>query len=187
MKFLTTLLLALTLAACGSEPATRPYGTSETPPQAPAPTPTIAQETPEAYAAKFEALGKKLLWPNFKITTTFTFDNTKPEPKPGEPVAWCLQGTHKVVVVRAYWDQANGADRQVTIYHELGHCELNRPHLETNLASGKHVSTMDHEGVDWITYQADQDYYDHELFSVVNAEYPKGATLVDTTDGEAIP
>ena len=188
MKYLVIGLLSLTVA-CGNSKDTRPYGSSETPPAvgiAEAPSPAIAQDDPETYAAKFETLGKKLLWPDFKITTTITFDTNKPMPKVGEPEAWCLVGTHTVVIVKAYWDQANGSDRQVTVYHELGHCELNRPHLKTALPDGKPMSTMNPSGVYWAAYQEHQDYYDRELFSVVNAEYPAEASLLDT-DGAAIP
>ena len=130
MHYLILVLLSLTVA-CGHQSHTRPYGTSEAQTAPADPLPTSAQDVPEVYAAKFETLGKTLLWPDFKVTTSITFDTTSPIPTPGEPEAWCLVGTHTVVIVKAYWDQANGSDRQATVYHELGHCELNRPHLET--------------------------------------------------------
>ncbi|WP_127717100.1 hypothetical protein [Halobacteriovorax sp. HLS] len=37
-------------------------------------------------------------------------------------------GTKEVIIKKSWWDKASSYQREVMIYHELGHCSLNREH-----------------------------------------------------------
>ena len=47
-----------------------------------------------------------------------------------------------IVVDKFYWDQANDLEREFLIFHELGHCALNRDHLDQSDINGDCVSMM---------------------------------------------
>ncbi|NNF21777.1 MAG: hypothetical protein HKN67_07535 [Saprospiraceae bacterium] len=48
----------------------------------------------------------------------------------------------KVIVDVAYWDNASEAEKEFIIFHELGHCFLDRGHLDTSNPDGTCVSIM---------------------------------------------
>jgi hypothetical protein len=47
-----------------------------------------------------------------------------------------------VIVDKFYWDSADDLEREFLVFHELGHCALNRPHLDDSDAHGDCVSMM---------------------------------------------
>ncbi len=47
-----------------------------------------------------------------------------------------------VIVDKIYWDQADDLEREFLIFHELGHCALNRDHIDQADAHGNCVSIM---------------------------------------------
>lgn len=47
-----------------------------------------------------------------------------------------------VIVDKFYWDGANDLEREFLIFHELGHCALNRGHIDDSDAFGDCVSIM---------------------------------------------
>ena len=47
-----------------------------------------------------------------------------------------------VVVDKFYWDTADDLEREFLVFHELGHCALNRGHLDDSDAHGDCISMM---------------------------------------------
>ncbi len=47
-----------------------------------------------------------------------------------------------VVVEKFYWDSADDLEREVLIFHELGHCALDRGHLDDSDGQGHCISIM---------------------------------------------
>jgi hypothetical protein len=65
-----------------------------------------------------------------------------------------------------FWEQANEVDREFIVFHELGHCVLNRTHLDTKKTDGTCRSIM-HSGTSGCrnTYGPDtREAYLQELF-----------------------
>ncbi len=48
----------------------------------------------------------------------------------------------QVVIDRAYWNMATTIEREFLIFHELGHCYLNRGHLDDRTPQGHCLSIM---------------------------------------------
>lgn len=48
----------------------------------------------------------------------------------------------KVIIDIECWDQASDADKEFIIFHELGHCFLDRGHLDGTGADGNCISIM---------------------------------------------
>ncbi|NNL92377.1 MAG: hypothetical protein HKO66_09115, partial [Saprospiraceae bacterium] len=48
----------------------------------------------------------------------------------------------KVIIDTEYWANATDLEREFIIYHELGHCFLNRDHLDSSDNKGNCVSIM---------------------------------------------
>lgn len=51
-------------------------------------------------------------------------------------------GSKRVVVDQSFWNSASTLQREMVVFHELGHCVLNRPHLDDARTDGSCVSMM---------------------------------------------
>jgi len=51
-------------------------------------------------------------------------------------------GTKQVLVDSAWWNRATDLEKEYVIFHELGHCALDRRHLDTRNADGTCASMM---------------------------------------------
>lgn len=51
----------------------------------------------------------------------------------------------RVLINQSYWDNADSMEREFLVFHELGHCYLQRQHLDTRDSRGVCVSMM-HSG-----------------------------------------
>jgi len=47
-----------------------------------------------------------------------------------------------IFVDRPFWNDATDLEREFVVYHELGHCFLDRPHLDTQDSLGRCTSIM---------------------------------------------
>lgn len=54
-------------------------------------------------------------------------------------------GRRAIIIQESYWENANEWAREFLVFHELGHCLLDRRHLETADANGNCISIM-HSG-----------------------------------------
>ncbi|HJW29308.1 MAG TPA: hypothetical protein VJ508_08635, partial [Saprospiraceae bacterium] len=71
-----------------------------------------------------------------------------------------------VIIDKIYWDSADDLEREFVVFHELGHCVLNREHLDEADAQGNCISIMTSgNGSCKINYtQATRSAYLDELF-----------------------
>ena len=76
-------------------------------------------------------------------------------------------GEREIIVDSRYWRRATALEKELVIFHELGHCFLHRSHLDESAENGTCVSLM-HSGLGSCrgnyTYSTRDDYLD-ELFS----------------------
>lgn len=90
-----------------------------------------------------------------------------PGGKPGTYVVGeCEQGlgTPTVTILPAYWNSATDLQREELMYHELGHCILERDHVEEELSDGCPVSIMDPYTIEESCLIAHHAEYIKELF-----------------------
>lgn len=72
----------------------------------------------------------------------------------------------KVIVDREYWENADESQKQFIIFHELGHCFLNREHLDVSDINGTCLSIM-HSSPGVCNFELNEDNrkdYLNELF-----------------------
>ena len=85
------------------------------------------------------------------------------------------RGNHHIEIEKFYWDDLNDVEKEGLIYHELGHCELDRRHRNDTLPNGEWASRMRGdpipEGLSAVINYSGvrRDYYIDELF---NEEQP---------------
>jgi len=74
-------------------------------------------------------------------------------------------GVRTVRVDSEYWEIASAAEREFLIFHELGHCVLERGHLDTRDQDGNCISIM-HSGTSpcRFRYVEERETYLEELF-----------------------
>ncbi len=93
------------------------------------------------------------------------------ESRLGDNVAGVCRGKHDIEIVRSYWNGLNDTQKEGLIYHELGHCELKRPHKNNKLKNGEWASRMRGSPIPdgdnaVINYSGSRrDYYINELFN----------------------
>jgi len=109
-----------------------------------------------------------------------------------EEMGVCIQGagtTPTIQISQSMWDSLDADGQQELLFHELGHCVLNRVH-EESLNNGVPVSVMSPIFLGSSLYDA-KDQYMHELFTsqnisaTLNMTIPQNALLPDfsTEDG----
>lgn len=72
----------------------------------------------------------------------------------------------KVIVDQNYWDAASELDRQFLIFHELGHCFLDREHDDRSDGQGVCISIMHStpQACDFMLDEQNKEVYLDELF-----------------------
>lgn len=82
----------------------------------------------------------------------------------------CYLGQHRIEIEKFFWDDANDLQREGLIFHELGHCELDRRHRNDLLSNGEWASRMrgdpipEGQTIPVNTVGTRRDYYINELF-----------------------
>jgi hypothetical protein len=74
----------------------------------------------------------------------------------------------EIRIDRRWWNQMGDTfQREILIFHELGHCELNRPHTEEmrNMFAPMSIMYPSVNVSHWRTYLLNHDYYIKELFA----------------------
>ena len=80
------------------------------------------------------------------------------------------KGRHDIEIEKFYWDNLSENQQEALIFHELGHCELGRPHRNDTLPNGEWASRMRGDPIpDGMTVTVNyngtrRDYYIDELF-----------------------
>ncbi len=84
-------------------------------------------------------------------------------------VGECDTETKRMRFDRVYWNEANDQQREVVVFHELGHCVLNRPHTKASIAGPNNTavpaSIMYPQVLDTDLYKKNRDYYCQELIA----------------------
>lgn len=134
------ILLLLLLSACGQPPL--PTETSAIPsPLPPKPIPTtkarVAQDaTLEPLIIDFQnRYGRD----TSQIYAYLTFDN--PNFDTGIVEGYC-DGAQSIWIDPYYFNNDSDLLKMALVYHELGHCVLRRPHLDTTYPDGCPISIM---------------------------------------------
>lgn len=106
-------------------------------------------------------------------------------PQSGNTIGVCTRwtsGYRQIAIDPIYWNASTTtwAQRVNLIFHELGHCDLNRDHIETKLSSGWPTSLMYPMNYGFISTM--QSYYFAELFNPAAAT-TSASTLASHHDG----
>lgn len=70
-----------------------------------------------------------------------------------------------VVISERYWDRATARDKKATVYHELGHCSLDKDHEEGDLEDGCPQSLMNPYTITEYCMEKHWKYYVEQLRS----------------------
>ena len=87
-------------------------------------------------------------------------------PQSGNVIGMCfVNGSYRDIEIDGvWWSTAGDLDREILIFHELGHCVLNRGHRNFTLQDGCGGSLMDSYHIGSYCYSKHYDYYIEELF-----------------------
>lgn len=80
-------------------------------------------------------------------------------------VCYYLKRPRVIVVDKRFWDQASPMEREMVVFHELGHCALNRPHKTALDPWGRQISLMYPSIFNPMMYRSNREYYINELFN----------------------
>lgn len=80
-----------------------------------------------------------------------------------------------IKIDEGYWKESSNATREILLFHELGHCELNRDHEDefvTLIIDNREVfmskTIMNSYIIDEKKYRENREYYIKELFNKIN-------------------
>lgn len=79
------------------------------------------------------------------------------------------ENSNQVLIDEGFWNRSSDVSKEMIIFHELGHCVLQRSHLDETLDNGMCKSLMRSGFGDCITLYGlgdHEDYYLEELFSL---------------------
>lgn len=96
----------------------------------------------ESYVQAFEAQAAEHGRP-LTVTSNIRFVEEQ------ETVGYCSWGIFNkkdITIVRSGWDKMGEYEREMVIFHELGHCELGRKHLDNTLMQFPSISLAEYLG-----------------------------------------
>lgn len=123
----------------------------------------------DSYKAKFEQEGRaRLGQPGFVIgDIPINFGDTEGPYNQGLCIKYS-DGTREIIIREAWWETQGESYRESLIFHELGHCRLDRDHHndETNVGNNSVKSSMMNQYiVAPAIYDPHRDAYLQELFT----------------------
>lgn len=130
------------------------------------------------YVAQFEAYAKSITGNSSFSVGDVLINFGDPEVNTFQGVCYIYSNDlREIIIRREWWVSANDSDRESLIFHELGHCKLDRDHDdETKVIGGKSVklSMMNSIIVLGTDYSSHRPGYLDELFtdnktSVINS------------------
>lgn len=97
---------------------------------------------------------------------------------PGQYIGRCWKysnGYRLIEIDRLFWSTASEKDREVLIFHELGHCDLNRGHVENSIMRPYHLNGY--------IFSQNETLYLQELFDTLGLQKASSViTLGHTAD-----
>lgn len=91
-----------------------------------------------SFALEAELRGTLIDWDNERISTELVDIDT-------EAIGQCLtyeDGFKTINIDKAFWSESSDIEKEFLIYHELGHCLLERPHTNVKSQRGVCLSIM---------------------------------------------
>lgn len=169
------LILSIFLTACMAQPKDSGKVTN------------VVESNVELYVNRFEKISQKLNRPVDLSLIEVVIDQTMQPAQPGRSwtLAICMppnsQGVRQITLNPHFWNNAefSNADREEVLFHELGHCVLNRDHFPVDPSTPRNchdyvscsiagnVSIMHPFHLGPEQYTANYDYYMQELFNVI--------------------
>jgi hypothetical protein len=124
------------------------------------------------YFVDFALLGQSYHGPLFKMPPIYAsidirYNVQEFETKDSGVLAWCDWGRypHEMIINQQWWTYADHVEREMVVFHELGHCALYRDHLNDEKIGGDPVSLMNWTIFSESTYNENREYYLRELFT----------------------
>lgn len=81
-------------------------------------------------------------------------------------ICFWSENPRRITVNKYYWDTMSDSERKFLIFHELGHCVLNRSHFNSKDAAGRPVSIMHGTEPPYWYFEEYYNSYIEELFQV---------------------
>lgn len=123
----------------------------------------VHSETFNPYIKKFQDDYRRVTGKTIEVTTPIMFWWVKHSMGVN---AYCELNQRYIIVDKPMWDGMDETEREMVIYHELGHCtSLNRMHDDTRLPSGIKKSLMHTYMFHKDIYRANREHYLKELFN----------------------
>ena len=97
------------------------------------------------------------------LTVEFGVTATSEDPT---AIGWCIwndDNTKNIIISQNYWNSTNVWGQREVLFHELGHCVLDREH-DTNMVHGRPESIMYPDALDPNIFQQFYSSYMDELF-----------------------
>lgn len=121
----------------------------------------------DSYIVKFQKEHKRVTGKTLKVTTPISFGIVR---KRYGFDAYCMMSlAHKrnrsIVIDKRRWFELSEAAKEILIYHELGHCELNRMHREDRYDNRRPKSIMSANMMQRRFYERYREEYIKELFT----------------------
>jgi hypothetical protein len=125
----------------------------------------------ELFKKEAERRGREFNWPSL----TIEFGHTRTTESPNR-IGYCVFSNPRLIVIDiGFYKSAKDYEKEALIFHELGHCVLNRPHLDkcelTFQDSCIFPSSLMSSVLHMTAYKLNKDYYLQELFSVAYSKY----------------
>lgn len=130
---------------------------------------STTNNTFQPYVYSFEAHAKnELNDPNFKVVDVpINFGDTENDQFVGVCFTYS-NGDKEIIIDKEWWDRVSETAKESLLYHELGHCALNRGHNEDTIEKNNKTirASVMHPGVvSTMDYNNYKTGYIHELFT----------------------
>jgi hypothetical protein len=168
--------LALALSACGGDGSSAPHTNVVQ-------IDSQFQSTVDAFTTESQAQGHPVVIQDLIVQSVSELSNT-------DEMGTCIQeegSTPVIQISQPLWDSLDADGQQELLFHELGHCVLNRVHTE-DLNNGVPTSVMSPVFFGSSLYDANKAQYLHELFTQENVSanltmvVPQNAALPDFSE-----
>ncbi len=87
-----------------------------------------------------------------------------------QPLAYCIPGSNQIKVNDLSWDSMNATAKEMVLFHEMGHCMLQRAHREDASPEGRKLSMMSSRKR-WLKNQVYLDHRKEYLDELFNPKY----------------
>jgi hypothetical protein len=148
-------LLYFIFTACGQAVDSSQVTAPEQPIAVSPPSDPIFEPVLETFLALSDHYLGHVSYPHVDIN----FGDTSEDP---HRIAYCQDS--KIVIDEYYWNTHDYYVKESLLFHEFGHCLLNRPHKDSKRPDGTPESLMSAHIVSGAAYLTHLESYRHELF-----------------------